>query len=90
MQAYSNPCDQVEHLQSLLNLPRAAGREGPRRRPKQAQKRLDSGEVAELVAAYEAGEKVKKLAARFGIHRATVHEILKPEGVVRRTALRPR
>lgn len=53
------------------------------------QKRLDSREVAELVAAYEAGDEAKKLSSRFGIHRAMVHEILKRQGVVRRTAIQP-
>jgi lambda repressor-like predicted transcriptional regulator len=61
-------------------------REGRQRRPKQAQTRLDAEGVAQLVAAYEAGGRVKQLARQFGIHRLTVSSTLQREGVT----LRPR
>lgn len=72
--AYSNLPDHLERLRALLNLPQAATPNRSERPPKQAQKRLDPEGVAELVAAYAAGGKVKKLAAQFGIHRDTVHK----------------
>jgi DNA invertase Pin-like site-specific DNA recombinase len=80
VRAYSNPSDQVEHLRALLELPRAGRRERRQRPPKQAQTRLDSAQVAGLVAAYRAGGRVKQLARRFGLHRYTVTTILQREG----------
>jgi lambda repressor-like predicted transcriptional regulator len=61
-------------------------RERRQRQPKQAQTRLDPEEVAQLVAAYQAGGRVKQLARQFGIHRLTVSSILQRAGVT----LRPR
>jgi hypothetical protein len=43
---------------------------------KQAQKRLGPDAEAVLVATYEAGGKVKKLAADFAVHRVAVSAIL--------------
>jgi lambda repressor-like predicted transcriptional regulator len=59
-------------------------RERRRRPPKQAQIRLGPNDVAQLVAAYEAGGRVKQLARQFGIHRLTVSSILQREGVALR------
>lgn len=56
---------------------------------KQAQKRLDGEEVDRLVAAHLAGAGVKELSVRFGIHRATVSEILRREGVLRAPGIQP-
>lgn len=86
VRAYSNPSDQAEHLRALLELPRSVKRERRQRPPRQAQTRLDREGVAQLVAAYQAGGRVKQLARQFGVHRLTVSSILQREGV----ALRPR
>ncbi|MGH9210971.1 MAG: helix-turn-helix domain-containing protein [Acidimicrobiales bacterium] len=59
------------------------------RPPRQAQKRLDADGVARLVAAYQAGGRVRKLAAEFGVHRDTVHNILERQGVLRPRGLQP-
>jgi lambda repressor-like predicted transcriptional regulator len=69
-----------------MELPQAVGSDHRQRPPKQSQTRLDPEEVAQLVAAYEAGGRVKQLARQFGIHRLTVSSILQREGVT----LRPR
>jgi lambda repressor-like predicted transcriptional regulator len=87
VRAYSNPCDQVEHLRCLLDLPRVRRTERPIRPPKQDQKRLSPDEVADLVAAHRAGVGVKKLATQFAIHRDTVHNILTREGALRRRGI---
>lgn len=87
--AYSNPSDHVERLRSLLDLPRAARPRSTERPAKQAQTRLDPEGVAELVAAYTAGGRVRKLATQFGIHRGTVHNILKRQGVLRSLGVQP-
>ncbi len=55
----------------------------PESPPKQVQKRLGPDAEAELLATYQAGGKVKKLAVEFGIHRVTVSAILKRHGVLR-------
>ena len=89
MKAYSNHADHVERLRSLLELPRAARPKAAGRASKQAQKRLDPEEVDQLVAAHVAGLGVKKLATQFGVHRDTVHHILKRKGVLRRRGIRP-
>jgi lambda repressor-like predicted transcriptional regulator len=87
--AYSNPCDLVKHLQSLLELPRAARSRAPRRAAKQVQKRLAPDEVARLVEAHQAGAGVKELAREFGIHRETVSNILRREGALRAPGIQP-
>jgi DNA invertase Pin-like site-specific DNA recombinase len=89
VKAYSNRADQVERLRSLLELPRAARPRKPGRAPKLAQRRLDPEGVTRLVAAYRAGGRVKKLATQFGIHRDTVHNILKRQGVLRPPGIQP-
>lgn len=87
--AYSNPCDQAKRLRSLLELPRAAESRAPRRPAKQAQNRLGPEEVDRLVAAHKAGVGVMELAARFGIHRGTVSDILRREGALRAPGIQP-
>lgn len=52
-------------------------------------RRLDPEGVAELVAAYTASGRVKRLATEFGIHRDTVHSILKRRGVLRLPGIQP-
>jgi DNA invertase Pin-like site-specific DNA recombinase len=69
--------------------PEAARPRGSGRPPKQAQKRLDAEGVAELLAAYSAGGRVKRLATEFGIHRDTVHNILIREGALRPRGIQP-
>lgn len=51
---------------------------------RQHQRRLQAGEILELVAAYMAGATVRDLTQQFGIHRTTVLEHLKRNGVSRR------
>ena len=51
--------------------------ESPRRRMRQ----LSEVEVAELVAAREAGAQIKELASRFGVHKSTVLAHLDRAGV---------
>jgi len=54
------------------------------------QKRLDPERIARLIADYEAGEPVNNLAMAYGIHRSTVLEHLKRQGIRgRRTRLTP-
>lgn len=43
-------------------------------------RKLSATEVAELLAAYEAGESQKELARRFGMHEQTVRAQLKRQG----------
>ena len=44
-------------------------------------RRLSSGEVARLVARYEAGAKVRELAIEFGVHKHTVSAHLARQGI---------
>ncbi|MFF3566900.1 hypothetical protein ACFYXQ_03865 [Nocardia jiangxiensis] len=44
-------------------------------------RRLDDGQIRELIAGYEGGATVYELGARFGIERRTVSEILRRHGV---------
>jgi lambda repressor-like predicted transcriptional regulator len=87
--AYSNPCDQVKRLQSLLELPRANGSRVPKSAAKQDQKRLAPDEVAQLVGAHQAGSGVKELAREFGVHRVTVSNGLRREGALRAPGIQP-
>jgi hypothetical protein len=56
-------------------------RQRRQRSPKQVQTRLGAEGVAQLVAGYQAGGRVKQLASQFGIQRLTVSSILQREGV---------
>jgi Mn-dependent DtxR family transcriptional regulator len=47
-------------------------------------KRLNEGQVQQLIAGYEAGATVYELGDRFGISRQTVGKILKRRGVTMR------
>lgn len=49
--------------------------------PRQTQRRLTPEQVARLVAEYEGGKDMKALAARWGMHRATVAAHLRRAGV---------
>ena len=51
---------------------------------KQSQTRLDSGQIGDLVAAYQAGSTIKELATQFQVHRTTVSKILERRGVPKR------
>ncbi|WP_425301637.1 helix-turn-helix domain-containing protein [Nocardia farcinica] len=58
-------------------------------RPRRA-RQLDADEVAELITGYQAGATVYELAARFGIERRTVSNILhRHEVPMRRRGLSP-
>ena len=61
----------------------------PERSVKQAQRRLGPDAEAVLVATYQAGGKVKRLAAEFGVHRTTASAILKRHGVLRPPGIPP-
>ena len=52
---------------------------------RQVQRRLVPGEIVAMVEAYRSGARVGELAARFGVHPATVSRALEREGVRERT-----
>jgi hypothetical protein len=81
---YSNPCEQGERIQAVLEMLPAGPKQAKVRTHRQVQRRLRSDEVEELLNRYGAGAKVGELATIFGIHRDTVSEILDRQGVVRR------
>lgn len=49
--------------------------------PAKSQTRLTPEKRAELVAAYQAGEPVRSIAVRFGVHRGTVSEFARQAGI---------
>lgn len=53
-------------------------------RQRQAQRRLTSEQVDQLVAQYQAGDDMAVLATRWGLHRTTVASHLRRAGVERR------
>lgn len=90
---YYNTKRQVEALQSLVRklpdpsapMPSTAARSKPKRA-----RQLDAAQIRELIAGYEGGATVYELAARFGIERRTVGEILHRHHVpMRRRGLTP-
>jgi DNA invertase Pin-like site-specific DNA recombinase len=81
MRLYSNPGAELEALPKLLVRATSARRPNGRPASRQAQVRLDSHQIGALATAYRAGETTNELAARFGIHRATVTAILHRLGV---------
>src|SRR5665213_3492398 len=61
---------------------------GAARRPtKPVQRRLTSSEVAAVAAEYEHGRSLEDLAREFGVHRRTVADHLKRNGIARRVNL---
>lgn len=76
---YCNPKAQVSALQSLLRkLPdlRTPVRQSTNRRKPRKARRLDDGQVQQLIEGYRTGATVYELGDRFRISRKTVSEIL--------------
>lgn len=88
-----SPETQVEALENLIQkLPDTTTPAPPSvERPKpQRARQLDADRVAELITGYQAGATVYELAARFGIERRTVSNILHRHDVpMRRRGLSP-
>ena len=78
---YSNPKAELETLPKLLVKATSSPRPHERTTSRQAQVRLDPHEAKALAMSYRAGNLTKELAARFGIHRATVTAVLQRLGV---------
>jgi transposase-like protein len=81
---YSNLLDQGERVQALLQIVPEGTSEVNLRTPRQVQRRLSPDETTKLIGSYEAGETVKDLALRHGLHRETVSNILTRHGIARR------
>jgi predicted DNA-binding protein YlxM (UPF0122 family) len=84
MGRYSNP-DIVSRLQRILA---GNGRDRPSRRPvpslHQKQHRLTQSELRALLASYEAGTAIARIATDFAVHRTTVLDIVRRAGLKRR------
>jgi lambda repressor-like predicted transcriptional regulator len=78
---YSNPGAGLETLPKLLVKATTSPRPRERITSRQAQVRLESHQVSALATAYSVGNAANVLAARFGVHRATVTAILHRLGV---------
>jgi hypothetical protein len=79
---YSNLSRDASHLRrvrSATSSPRSA--EGPRRQPRQYQRRLSVTEIRKLI---KANKHQVELAKQFGIHRLTVTALLRRHGVEQR------
>lgn len=77
---YRNLRDQGERFHALLNLP-PVERLQIHGKPYQRSRRLGSTELAKLTEAYLTGRSVYDLGREFGIHRRTVAELLRSNGV---------
>jgi lambda repressor-like predicted transcriptional regulator len=65
-----------------LSVPqRAATRPTVNHRERQVQVRLTDSQTDDLVSAYESGEDMRRLAARFGVHRRTVATTLRTRNI---------
>jgi len=84
MGRYSNP-DIVSRLQRILA---GNGRDRPSHRPvpslRQKQHRLTHDEVRNLLASYEDGTTIARIASEFAVHRTTVLDIVRRAGLKRR------
>lgn len=80
---YSNHADQGKRIEELLQIV-PAGIKVVKTRTRQLQQRLSPAEAEKLVADYESGVGIKKLAVRYHIHRHTVGMILDRYGIIRR------
>ena len=83
---YNNQTYVLERLRSIMNL-EDGRRQEVQTRPKQRRTRLSNERQGELLAAYQAGESVYELGARFGIARQTVSSVLERCGIPRRYRL---
>jgi hypothetical protein len=89
---YYNTNAQVEALKALLRkLPDPTSPAPPADRPKPRRARqLEPDQIQEIIAGYQAGATVYQLAARFGIERRTVSDILHRHDIqMRRRGLSP-
>ena len=91
----SNPANQQEWRELLqetdMGEELATGERSRTRRSRQPQRRLERAEVAALVEAYRSGAGVQELAARYGLHRNSVRDTLRRQGVSpRQRSLNPR
>lgn len=59
---------------------KSPGQSSTVRNPRQPNRKVKPAEVDELAARYEAGETLRALAARFGVHARTVHRHLVASG----------
>ena len=89
--AYHNIKSQVKALEALLRKLPGPTKLAPlpvdRSKPRRA-RQLDTDQVQELIAGYQAGATVYELGARFGIERRTVSAVLRRHGVpMRRRSL---
>ena len=82
MGRYSNQTEMTSELEELLNM---TPEPGPviERREKQFHHRLRSEEIAQLIADYRSGVKVKELAVSYRINRDTVIEHVRRAGGIR-------
>lgn len=80
--AYANRTDVLAALGNTIS--GVVGRRGDLRVPNEVparHRRLSPDQLCELATQYEDGATVYELGERFGVHRNTVSEILKREGV---------
>lgn len=81
-QHFSNPNSQLRRLLEAVDADTEL-REAAEPPTRQVQRRLSPDDVAELVAHYQAGVRVPDLIEQYGIHRTTVLEHLRRQGVLR-------
>ena len=80
LQVLSSPTPQFRSLLSL-NLPMGGAPTDAERRRIQRQVRLSAADINHLVRIYQGGATIMELAKRFGIHRTTVMDHLRRQGV---------
>lgn len=51
------------------------------KKPAQSQTRLRSAKQAELIADYQTGMPVKTISAKYGVHRGTIHALIRRSGI---------
>jgi hypothetical protein len=90
MRLYLNPPGRQNRLLRVRREAASEQRLPARPAPRQSQHRLDGQALAELIAGYREGAKIKELARWFGIHRNTVTDLLVRHGIeLRQVGLSP-
>lgn len=79
--ASSKQAVQVRRLSAELSDVLRQVRQQEDRRPRRGQRRLTAEQVTQLVGEYQAGRRVKDLAASWRVHRDTISRLLRDAGV---------
>jgi transposase-like protein len=90
VEKHSNKSGDAERFRKLASaLPTRKVGEEPRSNVTRVLKRLSQDDTAKFVEAYQNGHNVREMARQLGVHRSTLHELVRRRGLKRGTVTMP-